>query len=76
MLGKLGNYLNAAGLLADLAGEPEAALSHYTACETIVRRAAGRRDRSISLQNLASVEASLGSLRDAVGHAGEALNSP
>jgi tetratricopeptide (TPR) repeat protein len=75
VLGKrrLSFYLNDVGLFAELAGEPETALTHYAASEAIDRRASNSAYLSAGLRNVASVEISLGRLGDAVQHATDAL---
>jgi tetratricopeptide (TPR) repeat protein len=70
---RLSFYLNAVGLYAHHAGEPETALSHYAAAEAIYRRAADSTNLSLDLRDLAEVDIALGRLGDAVRHAAEAL---
>ncbi len=71
--GRLTYYLNEVGLFAYIAGEPETALSHYSEVEARNRQASDNVNVSVTLQNLADVETSLGRLADAARHATEAL---
>ena len=69
----LGFYLNAVGLFANNAGEPEVALAFYPQCVDIAREDEEWNNLSISLQNLGDTEVSLGFLKTAHEHLAESL---